>query len=107
MNTVVPSSGDTLVITKLDRACRSVKNLVEIAEGSGLPGVEPDLLDQGIDTGTDYPPLAQPLDNTSRTPKDVGRAVAHVPRLAGLIINSLLAAGEVAASARRRSSNFE
>lgn len=44
--------GDTLVITKLDRLGRSVKNLTEIAEWLNDHKVGLRVLDQGIDTTT-------------------------------------------------------
>lgn len=45
-------SGDTLVITKLDRAGRSVKHLLDLAADLSERGVALQILDQGIDTGT-------------------------------------------------------
>jgi DNA invertase Pin-like site-specific DNA recombinase len=45
-------SGDTLVITRLDRLGRSVQNLVELVSGLGERGVELVVLTQGIDTTT-------------------------------------------------------
>jgi DNA invertase Pin-like site-specific DNA recombinase len=44
--------GDTLVITKLDRLGRSVKNLKEISDDLQARGVSLKALSQGIDTGT-------------------------------------------------------
>jgi DNA invertase Pin-like site-specific DNA recombinase len=44
--------GDTLVVTKLDRLGRSVRNLKEVAEGLQLRGVGLKALSQGIDTTT-------------------------------------------------------
>lgn len=44
--------GDTLVVTKLDRLSRSVKNLEEIAEELDRRGVGLRALSQGIDTTT-------------------------------------------------------
>lgn len=43
---------DTLVITKLDRAGRSLKHLMEVSEDLTNRGVELKVLDQGIDTST-------------------------------------------------------
>lgn len=45
-------SGDTLVITKLDRLGRSVRNLIDLAEQLRERGVDLRVLDQGIDTST-------------------------------------------------------
>jgi DNA invertase Pin-like site-specific DNA recombinase len=45
-------SGDELVITKLDRLGRSVKNLKEISDDLQTRGVSLKALSQGIDTGT-------------------------------------------------------
>lgn len=45
-------SGDSLVITKLDRAGRSVKHLLELSAALEKRGVGLRILDQGIDTGT-------------------------------------------------------
>lgn len=44
--------GDTLVITSLDRAGRSVKHLAEIADDLHARGVNLRVLDQSLDTGT-------------------------------------------------------
>lgn len=44
--------GDTLVITKLDRAGRSVKHLIEVADQLREMGAELRVLQQGIDTST-------------------------------------------------------
>lgn len=44
--------GDVLVITKLDRAGRSVKHLVELAEQLKQRRIDLQVLDQGIDTTT-------------------------------------------------------
>lgn len=44
--------GDELVITKLDRLGRSLKNLIELSEGLLKQGVALVVLDQGIDTST-------------------------------------------------------
>jgi len=44
--------GDALVITKLDRAGRSVKHLCDVAARLREPGVDLVVLDQGIDTST-------------------------------------------------------
>lgn len=44
--------GDTLVITKLDRAGRSVRNLVAISADLQERGVDLRVLDQGIDTSS-------------------------------------------------------
>lgn len=45
-------AGDTLVITKLDRLGRSLKNLIELSASLGERGVGLKVLDQGIDTTT-------------------------------------------------------
>lgn len=45
-------AGDQLVITKLDRLGRSLKNLIEIADQLKERGVDLVVLDQGIDTST-------------------------------------------------------
>lgn len=45
-------AGDTLVITKLDRLGRSVRNLIELADELEGRGVELRVLHQGIDTST-------------------------------------------------------
>jgi DNA invertase Pin-like site-specific DNA recombinase len=45
-------SGDTLVITKLDRAGRSLQHLITLANQLRERGVELKVLDQDIDTGT-------------------------------------------------------
>lgn len=45
-------SGDVLVITKLDRLGRSVRNLIDLAETLDGRGVGLRVLDQGIDTTT-------------------------------------------------------
>lgn len=45
-------NGDTLVITKLDRAGRSLKHLMEVSEDLTNRGVDLKVLDQGIDTST-------------------------------------------------------
>ncbi|MBG6215293.1 DNA invertase Pin-like site-specific DNA recombinase [Cryobacterium sp. CAN_C3] len=45
-------SGDTLVVTKLDRLGRSVRNLKEVVDGLQLRGVGLKALSQGIDTTT-------------------------------------------------------
>jgi DNA invertase Pin-like site-specific DNA recombinase len=45
-------TGDTLVVTKLDRAGRSVKHLLELAEDLSERGIALRILDQGIDTST-------------------------------------------------------
>jgi DNA invertase Pin-like site-specific DNA recombinase len=44
--------GDSLVITKLDRLGRSLKNLIELSEELKARGVALVVLDQGIDTAT-------------------------------------------------------
>lgn len=44
--------GDTFVVTKLDRAGRSVKHLLELSEDLAQRGVAFRILDQGIDTST-------------------------------------------------------
>ncbi|WML79169.1 recombinase family protein [Streptomyces sp. VNUA74] len=44
--------GDSLVITKLDRLGRSLKNLIELSERLKDEGVALVVLDQGIDTST-------------------------------------------------------
>lgn len=44
--------GDKLVITKLDRLGRSLKNLIELSEMLAEKGVDLIVLDQGIDTST-------------------------------------------------------
>ncbi len=44
--------GDTLVLTKLDRAGRSVRHLVELSAELNERGIGLRVLDQGIDTGT-------------------------------------------------------
>ncbi|NRG43136.1 recombinase family protein [Rathayibacter sp. VKM Ac-2835] len=44
--------GDTLVVTKLDRLGRSVRNLKEVVDGLQLRGVGLKALSQGIDTTT-------------------------------------------------------
>jgi DNA invertase Pin-like site-specific DNA recombinase len=44
--------GDTLVVTKLDRAGRSVRHLLELAADLSERGVALRILDQGIDTST-------------------------------------------------------
>jgi DNA invertase Pin-like site-specific DNA recombinase len=44
--------GDVLVVTKLDRIGRSLKNLIEVAEMLRDRGVALRVLDQGIDTST-------------------------------------------------------
>ncbi len=44
--------GDQLVITKLDRLGRSLKNLIELSEKLQAQGVALVVLDQGIDTST-------------------------------------------------------
>jgi DNA invertase Pin-like site-specific DNA recombinase len=43
---------DLLVITKLDRLGRSLRNLIELAQGLRDRGIELRVLDQGIDTST-------------------------------------------------------
>lgn len=45
-------AGDTLVITKLDRLGRSVRNLIELAAKLKAMDVDLRVLDQGIDTAT-------------------------------------------------------
>ena len=45
-------SGDTLVVTKLDRLGRSVRNLKEVVDGLDARGVGLKALSQGIDTTT-------------------------------------------------------
>lgn len=45
-------SGDTLVITKLDRLGRSLKNLIELSETLRERGIGLRVLHQGIDTST-------------------------------------------------------
>lgn len=45
-------SGDTLVVTKLDRLARSVTHLLEILSEINAKGAELLILDLGIDTGT-------------------------------------------------------
>lgn len=44
--------GDTLVVTKLDRLCRSTFDLLKVAERLDCKGVQLKVLDQNIDTGT-------------------------------------------------------
>lgn len=44
--------GDTLVVTKLDRAGRSVRHLLELSERLHAEGKAMRILDQGIDTNT-------------------------------------------------------
>lgn len=44
--------GDTLVVTKLDRAGRSVRHLLELSERLSSEGKALRILDQGIDTNT-------------------------------------------------------
>ena len=45
-------SGDVLVIVRLDRIGRSVRNLIEVVAGLGSRGVDLLVLDQAIDTTT-------------------------------------------------------
>lgn len=45
-------AGDTLVITKLDRAGRSLEHLLQLAKDLQQRGVDLVVLDQGIDTST-------------------------------------------------------
>ncbi|PFG33910.1 recombinase family protein [Sanguibacter antarcticus] len=45
-------SGDTLVVTKLDRLSRSVRNLKEVADALEAQGLGLKALSQGIDTTT-------------------------------------------------------
>lgn len=45
-------TGDTLVITRLDRAGRSVRHLLELAADLSERGVALQIIDQGIDTST-------------------------------------------------------
>jgi DNA invertase Pin-like site-specific DNA recombinase len=49
---IVVRDGDQLVITKLDRLGRSLKNLIEVSEDLRARGVGLVVLDQGIDTST-------------------------------------------------------
>lgn len=49
---VMLRDGDSLVITKLDRLGRSLKNLIEMSEELKARGVALVVLDQGIDTST-------------------------------------------------------
>jgi DNA invertase Pin-like site-specific DNA recombinase len=49
---IVVRGGDQLVITKLDRLGRSLKNLIELSEDLRARGVDLVVLDQGIDTST-------------------------------------------------------
>lgn len=49
---VVVRDGDQLVITKLDRLGRSLKNLIEVSEDLRARGIGLVVLDQGIDTST-------------------------------------------------------
>lgn len=49
---VVVRNGDQLVITKLDRLGRSLKNLIEVSEDLRARGIGLVVLDQGIDTST-------------------------------------------------------
>lgn len=49
---LVVRKGDQLVITKLDRLGRSLKNLIEVSEDLRARGVGLVVLDQGIDTST-------------------------------------------------------
>lgn len=44
--------GDTLVVVRLDRMGRSVKNLIEVVSGLEERGIDLQVLDQGIDTTT-------------------------------------------------------
>jgi DNA invertase Pin-like site-specific DNA recombinase len=44
--------GDHLVITKLDRLGRSLRNLMDLSDDLQKRGVELEVLDQGIDTST-------------------------------------------------------
>ncbi|WP_018771427.1 recombinase family protein [Arthrobacter sp. 162MFSha1.1] len=46
--------GDTLVITRLDRAGRSLKHLIEVSDELSQGGVALRVLDQGIDTTTSF-----------------------------------------------------
>jgi DNA invertase Pin-like site-specific DNA recombinase len=46
--------GDTLVITKLDRAGRSVRNLLDVVEQLKDKGVGLEVLDQHVDTETSF-----------------------------------------------------
>lgn len=46
--------GDSLVITKLDRAGRSLRHLLEISDELDKKGVTLNVLDQGIDTSTSH-----------------------------------------------------
>jgi DNA invertase Pin-like site-specific DNA recombinase len=45
-------TGDTLVVVRLDRMGRSVKNLIDVVSGLEARGVDLQVLDQGIDTTT-------------------------------------------------------
>jgi DNA invertase Pin-like site-specific DNA recombinase len=49
---IAARNGDQLVITKLDRLGRSLKNLIELSEHLRDTGVALVVLDQGIDTST-------------------------------------------------------
>ena len=44
--------GDTLVVVRLDRMGRSVRNLIDVVAGLEARGVNLRVIDQGIDTGT-------------------------------------------------------
>ena len=45
-------AGDQLVVTKLDRLGRSLEHLIELSNTLQARGVDPVVLDQGIDTST-------------------------------------------------------
>jgi len=49
---MVAREGDQLVVTKLDRLGRSLKNLIELSEELSSRGIGLVVLDQGIDTAT-------------------------------------------------------
>ncbi len=47
-----PGAGDQLVVTKLDRLGRSLEHLIGLSRNLQGRGVDPVVLDQGIDTST-------------------------------------------------------
>src|SRR5258708_24287451 len=59
------SAGDTLVITRIARAARSLKHLLELAETLRSRGIELLVLNQGIDTST--PPAGWPSICSARS----------------------------------------
>ena len=86
--------GDTLVVTKLDRLGRSVRNLKEVADGLQRRGVGLKALSQGIDTTTPAGGRSSTCSPRSRSSSMTSSSSA--PKTVWLLLVPVVAKVEVA-----------